>query len=184
MILVDWQIRKAVQGQEIIVDPFDDSLINPHSMDFRLGESISFLKKNKLYPEIRPESKDSFNYSEINIKGTVHKPGSFTLQPRQFCIASMLENITLASHIMANVRGKSSLGRLGIMQSSVAGLVDGGWSGILTIELFNYSNEEIVLTYGMKIGQLTFERTDVPTNPYGVKGRYQNQTAGMGSLGL
>ena len=176
MILVDHQIREAIEKGLIKLDPLDLDLINPNSIDFRLGEVISTLHSSI----IDPLDKTSFHYNSWNLK----EDGAFILEPRQFCIASMLENITLAPNIMANVRGKSSLGRTGLMQSSVAGLVDGGWSGILTIEMFNYSNAKMVLRYGMKIGQITFEETATPDKPYGEVGRYQNQRAGMGSLGL
>ncbi len=68
-------------------------------------------------------------------------------------------------------RGKSSLGRLGLLIHSTAGYVDPGWSGTLTLELSNVANLPIVLTPGMPIGQISFTQMTTPVDrPYGTPG--------------
>lgn len=197
-ILVDWQIEAAINDGEIKVTPFDASLINPNSLDLRLGgnfsslfptctaELISYTQRNQFDGNeeiagqkiaIDPLDKTSFQFIPRH-------NGRFLLLPGHFVIASLLEDITLSDSICAEIRGKSSLGRLGLDNSSVAGWVDAGWSGVLTIELSNHGDHPLILTKGMKIGQMVFHRTERCEKPYGKVGRYQNQKPGQGSHGL
>ena len=60
-----------------------------------------------------------------------------------------------------------------------AGLIDPGFSGQVTLELFNVSREPIRLHAGDRIAQITFQRLDQPCGmPYGHPERaskYQGQ---------
>lgn len=175
MALVDYQIIDHINRGLIKVSPFDESLVNPNSLDVRLGGNFSELKAEL----VDPTNKESFKF--IPIEGD-----EYILQPGCFVLASLLEDIELPPNIYADIRGKSSLGRLGLDNSSVAGLIDAGWSGILTIELSNHGTVPIKLTKGMKIGQIVFHQTAVCDKPYGSAGvgRYQRQKPGQGSLGV
>lgn len=173
-ILVDWQIKEAIKNGEIKIDPFDESLINPASMDFRLGRYFTKVLGSGV---VDPLNKKSF-------ENNTYERHEWILDPGEFILASTLEKITLGSTIAAKVFGKSSIGRLGLMQSSVAGFIDPGFSAHTTLELYNYSNFKIRLEVGMKIGQYIFFNVEAPDKDYNQTGRYQRQTAGMGSLGI
>lgn len=201
MILADWEIRDRIASGSIKVDPFDDSLINPASLDYRLGgkfgivkckEEIGYRKKKhpglsiyyedrlrpikKLLP-VNPLDKDSFEMKYIEAH-------TYELSPGAFVIAHTLESITIPDDLAMICKGKSSLGRLGLANSDMAGFVDPGWSGILTLELFNHSKNTILLTKGMKIGQFVFYDCEKVEKPYGETGRYQGQSPGEGSKGI
>lgn len=176
-LLVDWQLKLAFKNQEIIIDPFDENLLNANSYDIRLGDSYGEIKPVSEDSPIDPLDKSTFTTEYFNSSKRV-------LQPKEFVLASMLEHVILSPRIFAEIRGKSSTGRLGIMNSSVAGVIDSGWQGQLVMELFNYSNYPIALTKGLKIGQLIFHRVEQPTRAYGQRGRYQNQTHEFGSKGV
>jgi len=179
MILVDHQIRHEIAQGRIKITPFDDSLINPSSMDVRLGDTFSIVERC-LPMEIDPLDYRSFTTRVIRSGIPVY------IDPKGFLICHLLEDITLPKDISCKIMGKSSLGRLGIENSSCAGWVDPGWSGVLTIELFNYSDKYIKLTPGMKIGQLIFFKHVPCEVGYGEKitSKYQNQLPGQGSLGI
>lgn len=213
MILVDHQIREAIEKGWIKVDPFDEKLINPASLNVRLGRKFgrvrgtrevyrmvhvgpSYLKSSydawggdipkdvidktlvNAYRIIDPTDKDSFSTGSF-------EADSIILDPGDFVIACLMEDITLPDFICASLRGRSSLGRLGIDNSSPAGHIDNGWSGVLTIELANHNpNVAIRLTAGMSIGQLIFYQTEPAERPYGETGRYQRQKPGQGSKGV
>ncbi|MCH3944148.1 MAG: hypothetical protein LKE37_11045 [Atopobiaceae bacterium] len=66
------------------------------------------------------------------------------------------------------------------MIHSTAGYVDPGWEGELTLELSNVATLPIMLHPGMRIGQLSFERIElprssVPTAAASWAGHYQGQ---------
>ena len=111
------------------------------------------------------------------VDATAQEP--FVLHPGEFVLGTTVERVTLPDDIVARLEGKSSLGRLGLLIHSTAGYVDPGWDGRLTLELSNVANLPIVLTPGMKIGQISFAQMTTPVDrPYGSPGlgsRYQGQ---------
>ena len=158
MLLVDWQIRELCK--EGMIQPFDERLVGPASLDIRLGNTIGFLRLAPGYDAIDPEDKSSFYVEEVGLVEHVLKPGEFIL-------AEMLEKIKLTSDIKAQVFGRSSLGRLGLINSSHAGLIDLGFGYRVTLELFNSGPLPIKLRPGMAIGQLEFIRTEeLPDEDY------------------
>ena len=65
---------------------------------------------------------------------------AFILHPGEFVLGSTLERITLPARPRRAPRGKSSLGRLGLLIHSTAGFIDPGWDGHVTLELSNVAN--------------------------------------------
>lgn len=177
MILTDQEILAEIMTERVNVTPFSKELINPSSLDVRLGKNFGVVKAQ--YVNIDPTDPHSF-YTDTQ------EYSRYILGPKKFVVSCLMEHITLPRNISVKLMGKSSLGRLGIENSSCAGWVDPGFSGVLTIELFNYSDEPIILTPGMKIGQLTFFKHKDCLVSYGEKetSKYQNQTPGQGSKGV
>ena len=108
----------------------------------------------------------------------VEKP--FILHRGEFVLVSPVERIELPTDIVARLEGKSSLGRIGLVIHSTAGYIDPGWKGQLTLELTNVARLPITLYYGMRIGQISFQRmTTEVDRPYGsseLGSRYQGQS--------
>lgn len=181
-ILTDWEIEEALEKGDISITPYSKELLNPTSLDIRLGNSFGVIKRSGGCEQVDPKNPLSFR-TESRILGD----GFFQiLKPHGFIIACTLEHISLGPTISAKCMGKSSLGRLGLENSSMAGWVDPGFSGILTLELYNYSENNIRLTPGMKIGQLVFFRHKEAREPYNKKAtsKYKDQSAGQGSKGI
>ena len=91
-----------------------------------------------------------------------------------------MERIELPPDTVALLEVKSSLGRIGLVIHSTAGYIDPGWKGQLTLELTNVARLPITLYYGMRIGQISFQRmTTEVDRPYGsseLGSRYQGQS--------
>ena len=175
-VLVDWQIKNMIEKTgEIKVDPYDPTLVNPASLDIRLSEDFSVLESVGI---IDPTNPETFSFKSTKTKNWILLPGETVL-------AGMLEKVSLSENLGCKVMGKSSLGRLALLNSSHAGWTDPSWSGVLTMEISNLSKYPIKLTAGMKIGQLVFYKTEFACRKgYDQTGRYQNQESGMGSLGI
>ena len=175
MILCDWQLSQYIDQGYIIVTPYDKSLVNPASLDIRLGNQFTTTNKTVDFIGVDPTDKESFQTETL-------ERDEYWLEPGGVVLASMLEDITLPANISAKLFGKSSLARLGLDNSALGAWVDAGWSGVLTMEFFNQQKFAIKLTPGMKCGQLVFFEHQSASKPY--KGRYSKQTPGMGSLGI
>src|SRR6266704_4780113 len=174
MVLSDRTIARLLKEGRIEIDPYDESLLQPSSVDVRVDRFFRVFHNNRYpYIDVRKEQEDLTELVEVD-DGT-----PFVLHPGEFVLGSTLERIRLPDDLVARLEGKSSLGRLGLLIHSTAGYVDPGWDGYLTLELSNVANLPITIYPGMKIGQISFFRlTTEAERPYGSKGRgskYQGQ---------
>ncbi|HET7684220.1 MAG TPA: dCTP deaminase [Marmoricola sp.] len=174
MLLSDRDILSEIEARRIRVDPYDETMIQPSSIDIRLDRFFRVFENHK-YPHIDPAADQSDLTREVEPEG--EEP--FILHPGEFVLGSTYEVVSLPDDLAARVEGKSSLGRLGLLTHATAGFVDPGFSGHVTLELANVATLPIKLYPGMKIGQLCFFRLSSPSlHPYGSEkygSRYQGQ---------
>ena len=174
MLLSDRDIRAEINQQRIVLDPWDEAMVQPSSVDVRLDRFFRLFDNHK-YQHIDP-AKDQPDLTRlVEVEGD--EP--FVLHPGEFVLGATFEVVTLPDDIAARLEGKSSLGRLGLLTHSTAGFIDPGFSGHVTLELSNVATLPITLWPGMKIGQLCFFRLSSPAeHPYGSDrygSRYQGQ---------
>ena len=174
MLLSDIDIEDFIDAGEISITPYDRSLLQPSSIDVRLGLQFRIFNSHR-YTHIDPAQQQD----ELTTLVELSSFGCFILHPGEFALASTKETITLPDTVAARLEGKSSLGRLGLMTHSTAGFIDPGFSGQITLELSNVSNLPIKLYPGMRIGQVCFFQLYSPVkHPYGdecLSSKYQNQ---------
>jgi dCTP deaminase len=174
MILSDRTIREELAAGRIVIEPLDESCVQPSSVDLHVDRQFRVFRNNR-YPFI-----DVMN-EQPDLTELVEVPDGepFILHPGEFVLGSTLERVTLPDDLVARLEGKSSLGRLGLLIHSTAGYVDPGWDGYLTLELSNVANLPITIYPGMKIGQISFFRLTTPAEvPYGstsTRSKYQGQ---------
>ncbi len=159
MILCDTEIRALCA--EGLVDPYEPALVNPASLDVRLGENL--LVEVALTSQMQP----------FSIKGyTEDHP--FLLPPKEFILAETVETFFLPSFLAGQFALKSSRARSGI-EHLMAGYCDPGWQGSkLTLELQNArAIHPVALWPGMRIGQIVFHRMSAtPAEDYSIVGHY------------
>ena len=174
MVLADRTIRRLIDEGRIGIDPFDEELVQPSSVDVRVDRLFRVFR-NSRYPfiDVKREMADLTELVEVP------DGEPFILHPGEFVLGSTLERVAIPNDLVARLEGKSSLGRLGLLIHSTAGYVDPGWDGFLTLELSNVANLPITIYPGMKIGQISFIRMTTPADvPYGsqaVGSKYQGQ---------
>lgn len=175
-IMVDFEIRAAIKSGQLIVEPFDEQLIQPNSIDVRLGREFAWTLPNHDDPAIDP-----YDQSTLFTSGS-HTviSSSFLIEPGQFVLGCTLEKISLPKNIVGQLTGKSSLARLGIMVHVTAGFIDAGFShppATITLEIVNVGNRPVKLHAYMPIGQLIFTRTLMCETAYHEKpgAKYNNQ---------
>lgn len=128
--------------------------------------------------QMQPVSID-LSLGAIRHSAVVDFPGwTYFIQPGQFLLGSTTEIIGLSPNIVGQVHGKSTLARQGLVVHA-AGLVDPGFHGQLTLEMYNMSGEALELADGMPVCQITFEfLSTTPGRVYGAPGlfsKYQGQ---------
>ncbi len=121
MVLSDRTIRRLLAEGRIEIDPLDEGLIQPSSVDVR-AERLFRVFHNARYPFIDVK-KPMEELTEL-VEAVDSEP--FILHPGEFVLGSTLERITLPDDLVARLEGKSSLGRLGLLIHSTAGFIDPG----------------------------------------------------------
>lgn len=153
------------------IDPYDESNLQPASYDLTLGrefaiETVDLPGMTVQSIEDGPADRFVDDLDEIRI------------EPGEFVLGHTKEHIRLPDDITAEVKGRSSLGRLGLIPHT-AGWVDPGFTGTVTLEFVNHSNQPVRLHAGDRIAQIVFSYTESPANTaYGAKDdqKYQGQT--------
>lgn len=158
MILSDGSIRESVQDGEIDVEPEPTgNQYQPASLDLRLGDSYRDTSDGTLYEEV----------DEI------------TVQPEDFFHCKTKEKISLPPYLAAEVEGRSSFGREGLLIHITAGWLDPGFTGDITLEVANVSQHPVEIAVDERICQVVFHRMEQPAElPYGHEERdskYQGQ---------
>ena len=174
MLLSDRDIKAEISVGRVQVEPYDEAMIQPSSIDVRLDRWFRVFENHK-YPHIDPSVEQEDLTRLLETEGD--EP--FILHPGEFVLGSTYEVVTLPDDVAGRLEGKSSLGRLGLLTHSTAGFIDPGFSGHVTLELSNVATLPITLYPGMKIGQLCLFRLSSPAEyPYGSEkygSRYQGQ---------
>ena len=166
MVLSDQDIVRYLEMGKIKIAPAPDftKQLGSCSIDFRLGNTFRLFEHSK-YPYI--DLREDIDPNELMHKMEVPDGEAFTMQPGEFVLAATLETLELADDVMARLEGRSSLGRLGIIVHSTAGLFDPGWVGTATLELGNLGRMPVKLYPGMRICAFTFEELSSPAKvPY------------------
>jgi dCTP deaminase len=175
VLLSDRDILAEIDAGRIGLNPWEQSMLQPSSIDMRLDRFFRVFENHK-YPHIDPAEDQPDLTREIVVEGD-REP--FILHPGEFALGSTYEVVSLPDDVAARVEGKSSLGRLGLLTHATAGFIDPGFTGHVTLELANVATLPIKLWPGMKIGQLCFFRLTSPAeHPYGSSkygSRYQGQ---------
>jgi dCTP deaminase len=170
MILPDFEIHARCSAG--MVSPFDPDLLNPASLDVRLGDTL--LIESAASPELVTLSIADCTETD-----------PYLLVPGQFVLAHTLETFHIPGDVAAQFVLKSSRAREGL-EHLLAGFCDPGWHGsVLTLELHNSRQlHRVPLWPGMKIGQMVFHQLSAaPQRDYSVTGHYNGHGSVTASLG-
>ncbi len=169
VILSDHTIKYMLGTGELRIEPLDPRQIEPASVDLRLGNTfLTPRASNGMCSMSEPPE-----YESVTAE-------SFVIPTRGFVLATTMEVVTLPNDLTAFVEGRSSVGRLGLFIQN-AGWVDPGFSGAITLELYNANNAPMRIEAGRRICQLVLARADrAVEHPY--RGKYQGQRQTTGSL--
>ncbi len=144
MILTGSEILKNVEEKKIVIDPFNVNQLNPNSYNFTLGNKLI------VYNDYVLDAKKQNNIREIEIpeEGVTLAPGIVYLAHTKEVLGS--------DFFVPIIRGRSSIGRLGLFVNITADLIDLGAICQLTLQLS--AVQPVIIYPGMQIGQVTFWR--------------------------
>lgn len=123
MILSGHEILNRM-GEDIIIDPFDESRINPNSYNLCLHHELM------VYEEVVLDMKRANRVRRLEIPDE-----GLVLSPNQLYLARTVER-TETRNLVPMIEGRSSVGRLGLFVHVTAGFGDVGFEGFWTLEMF------------------------------------------------
>ncbi len=142
VILTGREIVRQHRLGRIEIDPFRPDQVNPNSYDFRLGTEMLTYRNREL----------SVRFQEPTNRKPIAESG-MVLQPDRIYLGSTMEKMG-SDHYVPIIRGKSSLGRLGLFVNITADLIDIGSHNNWTLQF--HAVQPVRIYPGMRIGQVTF----------------------------
>ena len=131
----------------------DQNQIGSASLDLRLGRWFLVLQQSR---------RSVIDLTKDDIKGIEEVDGKyyfvpfgrkFIVHPGRFVLGATLEWLRIPTEIGGLITGKSSLGRRGLIIETAAG-IQPGFSGCLTLEMYNCGEVPIAISPGMRISQV------------------------------
>lgn len=102
MILSDRSMREAIAAGRIVIDPFDDSMVQPSSIDVRLDRFFRVFL-NHTMPVIDVKE----NLEELTQLVEIDDDQPFVLHPGEFVLGSTYERIKVPDDLVGRVEGKA-----------------------------------------------------------------------------
>lgn len=143
MILTGEEIRDQL-GQNIVIDPFDPSRLNPNSYNLRLHNEL--LVYEEVVLDLRAPNR--FRRFEIPSEGLVLQPGTLYL--------GRTTERTETRNLVPMIEGRSSVARLGLFVHATAGFGDIGFCGYWTLAMFTV--QPIRIYAGIEICQIIYHQ--------------------------
>jgi len=123
MILSGDEIRNHLDSN-ILIDPFNESNLNPNSYNLTLHDEIL------IYEEVVLDMRQPNRVRRIPIP-----EHGLVLNPNQLYLGRTME-YTETHNLVPMIEGRSSVGRLGLFVHVTAGFGDVGFKGHWTLEMF------------------------------------------------
>lgn len=156
MILSGNEIKQQL-GDNILIDPFDESRLNPNSYNLSLHDELL------VYEEVVLDMRKSNRVTRV----TIPEEG-LVLTPNQLYLGRTVER-TETHNLVPMIEGRSSIGRLGLFVHVTAGFGDVGFAGFWTLEMF--AVQPVKIYPGVPICQIFFHQitgaiTEYASNKY------------------
>jgi len=152
---------KAQLGKNIIIEPFDESRLNPNSYNLTLHDELL------VYEEVVLDMRRPNRTRRIKIP-----PEGLVLTPHQLYLGRTVER-TETYNLVPMIEGRSSVGRLGLFVHVTAGFGDVGFRGYWTLEMF--AIHPVRIYPGVGICQIFYHDIRGPIIEY-ASDKYQNNT--------
>lgn len=160
MILSGKEIQRHI-GKEIIIEPFDQSRVNPNSYNLTLHNELLVYENHELdMKKLNPTKRI-----------TIPEEG-LVLEPNRLYLGRTNE-FTKTEGFVPMLEGRSSTGRLGLFIHVTAGFGDVGFAGYWTLEIFCI--QPIRIYPNAEICQIYYHSIEGDYEPY-KSGKYQNNT--------
>ncbi len=162
------EIREYIEAGKLKLVPYSD-FIQAGSIDLHLGNTFRVFSKIKNEIMLNDDF-DANKYTDIiNLKDGEN----LKLKPGEFVTGITHEFIELPSELAGWIEGRSRFARIGLTVHATSGFIHPGSKGHQVLEINNLSPHILLLTPGLRICQIVFDKVTKIGEPY--RGKYQGQ---------
>ena len=158
MILSGLEIREQL-GKNVVIDPFDESHLNPNSYNLTLHNEL--LTYEEIVLDMRRPNR---------VRRLVIPDEGLVLSPNQLYLGRTVER-TETYNLVPMIEGRSSIGRLGLFVHVTAGFGDVGFCGYWTLEMF--AVQPVRIYPNVQICQIFYHQIDGEVTEYN-SNKYQH----------
>ncbi len=158
MILSGHQIQHRLLS-DILIDPFDESNLNPNSYNLSLHNELM------TYEEVVLDMRKANRVRRIEIPRE-----GYVLNPNKLYLGRTAER-TETHNLVPMIEGRSSIARLGLFVHVTAGFGDVGFCGFWTLEMF--AVQPVRIYPGISICQIFYHEITGEISEY-ESNKYQN----------
>ena len=146
--------------------------INPNTLDLTLARFIQWPKETQ-EPLVFGRPYETEKFWELK---EVSPDEGILLTPGDLFLGCSREYFHMPSNVCGQVYTKSSLGRV-FINHMMAGVIDAGFEGTITLELRNEGKHNVVIPYGARVVQIQFSYlSENPEHDYSQRtSRYMGQ---------
>ncbi len=102
-VLSDGTIRRLVEAGEIVIKPWDPDLVQPASIDLRLGDSFRVFHNHRAAVIDLKEGPPK----ELTEEVVANAQDGFVIHPGEFCLGRTAEWVELPNDVVARIEGKA-----------------------------------------------------------------------------
>lgn len=164
-VLGKHEIIRYIQEGKLKIEPFEEPLVTENGIDLRIDKQYAVIKEDLENVLILLDKSNSSNLFQI-FESEQYIP----IRPGEFILATTVEYVELPEDLIALCELRSSLARWGLAIPPT--VVDAGFKGQLTIEIFNNSKRTIHIPVYTPFLHLIFIKCE-GAKPY--QGFYQGQ---------
>lgn len=150
MILSGQTIEQVVQSGQMSIDPFQKENLRGASYTFTLGSKLRIPKK---MPLVSLETGITFDEIKIEDKG-------FILEPNQFVLGFTQEILSLKNTFTCTLSARGSCAQIGLNVLLSSTFAEPDTNSVMIIEIYNASQNPILLKPGMPIVKGIFTRIE------------------------
>ena len=153
MILSDFDLMNVIKSKRLKIEPFNKEIVRENGIDFRLADEIAHHK----------EMGDSFvmdptdPVSIANAYTIKKKQKELVIKPHEQVLLSTLEYVGFPDDIAGIVELRSTWARHGLSMPPT--IIDAGFHGNVTLEVFNNAPYSIRLRPKMRFAHIIFLKT-------------------------
>ncbi len=168
-ILTRNEILKEIDTGNIVIEPFDEAMVGPASVDLHLGNSFRIFKATRRNVRIDHGA----DYRDMSEKLIISPGEHMLLMPGETILGLTLERVSLCSTICGWLEGRSRFARTGLLVHISASFMQPGIQNHQVLEMSNFGPNPLELYPGTAVCQFIFQRT---LGEATYDGRYQHQS--------